>query len=168
MRSLFKLPTCFESCQEINNGRIAMFAIMGQIVAELQTGKGPVEQFMGWEALKSNSCISWFSQNVPQEAPCILLHWPVYSFYTLCCRIAYVHVKGRAKNFCLPDSRWQEDMWMWGQKMGECRHLEQYRFYECSACGGSQDFATSFLNVFHLPWLQLFVHVYLLMLKTKI
>ena len=40
MRSLFKLPTCFESCQEINNGRIAMFAIMGQIVAELQTGKG--------------------------------------------------------------------------------------------------------------------------------
>ena len=53
-------------------------------------------------------------------------------------------------------------------KMGECRHLEQYRFYECSACGGSQDFATSFLNVFHLPWLQLFVHVYLLMLKAKI
>ena len=52
--------------------------------------------------------------------------------------------------------------------MGECRHLEQYRFYECSACGGSQDFATSFLNVFHLPWLQLFVHVYLLMLKAKI
>ena len=47
MRSLFKLPTCFESCQENNNGRIAMFAIMGQIVAELQTGKGPVEQFMG-------------------------------------------------------------------------------------------------------------------------
>lgn len=33
--------------KEINNGRIAMFAIMGQIVAELQTGKGPVEQFMG-------------------------------------------------------------------------------------------------------------------------
>ena len=33
--------------REINNGRIAMFAIMGQIVAELQTGKGPVEQFMG-------------------------------------------------------------------------------------------------------------------------
>ena len=33
--------------EEINNGRIAMFAILGQIVAELQTGKGPVEQFMG-------------------------------------------------------------------------------------------------------------------------
>lgn len=33
--------------KEINNGRMAMFAIMGQIVAELQTGKGPVEQFMG-------------------------------------------------------------------------------------------------------------------------
>mmetsp|Transcript_2806 Transcript_2806/g.3148 ORF Transcript_2806/g.3148 Transcript_2806/m.3148 type:complete len:110 (-) Transcript_2806:235-564(-) len=33
--------------KEINNGRIAMFAIMGQIVAELQTGKGPVEQFLG-------------------------------------------------------------------------------------------------------------------------
>ena len=33
--------------KEINNGRIAMFAILGQIVAELQTGKGPVEQFMG-------------------------------------------------------------------------------------------------------------------------
>ncbi|CAE7530228.1 FCPA [Symbiodinium natans] len=32
--------------KEINNGRIAMFAIIGQIVAELQTGKGPVEQFL--------------------------------------------------------------------------------------------------------------------------
>ena len=47
MCSLFELPTCFASCQEINNGRMAMFAIIGQIVAELQTGKGPVEQFMG-------------------------------------------------------------------------------------------------------------------------
>ena len=35
------------SHQELNNGRIAMFAIIGQIVAELQTGKGPVEQFTG-------------------------------------------------------------------------------------------------------------------------
>mmetsp|Transcript_15223 Transcript_15223/g.28663 ORF Transcript_15223/g.28663 Transcript_15223/m.28663 type:complete len:265 (-) Transcript_15223:52-846(-) len=33
--------------KEINNGRMAMFAVMGQIVAELQTGKGPVEQFFG-------------------------------------------------------------------------------------------------------------------------
>eukprot|EP00439_Symbiodinium_sp_Y106_P018235 s5159_g2.t1 len=33
--------------KELNNGRIAMFAIIGQIVAELQTGKGPVEQFAG-------------------------------------------------------------------------------------------------------------------------
>ncbi|CAE7357785.1 FCPF, partial [Symbiodinium microadriaticum] len=34
--------------KELNNGRIAMFAIIGQIAAELQTGKGPVEQFTGW------------------------------------------------------------------------------------------------------------------------
>eukprot|EP00439_Symbiodinium_sp_Y106_P001628 s7356_g1.t1 len=33
--------------KELNNGRIAMFAIIGQIAAELQTGKGPVEQFTG-------------------------------------------------------------------------------------------------------------------------
>jgi len=33
--------------KELNNGRMAMFAVMGQIVAELQTGKGPVEQFFG-------------------------------------------------------------------------------------------------------------------------
>jgi hypothetical protein len=31
--------------KEINNGRMAMFAIMGQIAAELQTGKDPVQQF---------------------------------------------------------------------------------------------------------------------------
>ena len=35
------------SAQEINNGRMAMFAIMGQIAAELETGKGPVDQFLG-------------------------------------------------------------------------------------------------------------------------
>ncbi|CAJ1384194.1 unnamed protein product [Effrenium voratum] len=33
--------------KEINNGRMAMFAIMGQIAAELETGKGPVDQFLG-------------------------------------------------------------------------------------------------------------------------
>ena len=37
--------------QEINNGRMAMAAIMGQVVAEMQTGKGPVEQFMGWDGI---------------------------------------------------------------------------------------------------------------------
>jgi len=45
----FETPffNCEAAFEEINNGRIAMFAILGQIVAELQTGKGPVEQFMG-------------------------------------------------------------------------------------------------------------------------
>lgn len=31
--------------KEINNGRMAMFAIMGQLAAELQTGEGPIQQF---------------------------------------------------------------------------------------------------------------------------
>jgi hypothetical protein len=31
--------------KEINNGRMAMFAILGQIAAELQTGKDPIQQF---------------------------------------------------------------------------------------------------------------------------
>jgi len=31
--------------KEINNGRMAMFAIMGQIAAELKTGEGPIQQF---------------------------------------------------------------------------------------------------------------------------
>ena len=47
----FMLPEAdlleFETRQELNNGRMAMFAIIGQIVAEMQTGKGPVEQFSG-------------------------------------------------------------------------------------------------------------------------
>ena len=67
--NLKRHPLIFHVFQEINNGRMAMFAIMGQIVAELQTGKGPVEQFMGWE-VKRNSCISWFSHNISEDAQC--------------------------------------------------------------------------------------------------
>lgn len=33
--------------RELNNGRMAMFAIMGQILAEMQTGEDPVQQ-LGW------------------------------------------------------------------------------------------------------------------------
>ena len=43
-----------------------MAAIMGQIVAEIQTGKGPVEQFMGWDASVGQQ-FSLFVQRIPKS-----------------------------------------------------------------------------------------------------